>query len=317
MIEFLCTLPLVSALLTQCLPPPPLATGYVEGDYVLMAPVEVAQIDAVNVRRGDRVADGQILVELERRDAEIALAQARAALAQAQSKMADLSTGRRDAEIAVIEAALAQARANAAEAQREVERERDLVHKGVVTEAKFDVTRTKNEIAQAKVAELEANLDVARLPARQDAIKAAQAAIDQARAAEDSASWRMGKRVISATASGTVFDVIRNPGEIAGPAAPVLSILPDGAVKLRLFVPESALASVSVGTVLSVECDACPPGQTATVSYVSDSPEFTPPVIYSLENRQKLVFLIEARPDAGADRLMPGQIVNVDLAGAK
>lgn len=317
MIEFLCTVPLVSALLTQCLPPPPLATGYVEGEYVLMAPVEVAQIDAVTVRRGDRVAEGQILVELERRDAEIALAQSRAALAQAESKLADLSTGRRDAEIAVIEAALAQARAQEAEAAREVDREADLLHKGVVTQAKFDVTATQHEIAAAKVAELEANLSVARLPARQEAIKAAKAAIDGAKAAQDSASWRMGKRVITATASGTVFDVIRNPGEIAGPAAPVLSILPDGGVKLRLFVPETALAQVSVGTVLAVECDACAPGQTATVSYVADAPEFTPPVIYSLENRQKLVFLVEARPDAGADSLIPGQIVSVDLDNQK
>jgi HlyD family secretion protein len=47
------------------------------------------------------------------------------------------------------------------------------------------------------------------------------------------------------------------------------------------------------------------------VTYVADSPEFTPPVIYSLENRQKLVYLVEARPDAGAEALKPGQIVDV------
>jgi HlyD family secretion protein len=57
--SFLCTLPLISSLLTTCLPPLPLASGYVEGEYVLMAPVETAQIDQVTVRRGDRITAGQ------------------------------------------------------------------------------------------------------------------------------------------------------------------------------------------------------------------------------------------------------------------
>lgn len=316
MIEFLCALPILGVLLSDCLPPPPLATGYVEGEYVLVAPVEIAQIAAVPVRRGDHVAAGQVLAQLERRDAEIAVAQAQAALARAQSQLANLKRGRRKAEIAVIEASLAQARAQEAEARRELERERDLLHKGVVTEAKFDVTRTRYEVAQAKVAELEANLRVAHLPAREDEIRAAEAGIEEARTALDRATWRLSKRELTATVPAQVIDVIRQEGEIAGPAAPVLSLLPDGAVKLRLFIPERDLSKIRLGSRLVVDCDACPPGMTAAVTYISDGPEFTPPVIYSLENRQKLVFLIEARPAPGTPPLLPGQIVSVDLAPA-
>ena len=80
----LCTLPLISALFVSCSPPPPFATGYVEGEYVLIAPVATAQIERLAVGRGDRVEAGAILVEMERRDAEIALAEATAALAQAE-----------------------------------------------------------------------------------------------------------------------------------------------------------------------------------------------------------------------------------------
>ena len=103
---------------------------------------------------------------------------------------------------------------------------------------------------------------------------------------------------------------------MAGPQAPVLSVLPDGALKLRVYVPEFALSSISVGAHLSVHCDGCGEAMRATVSYVSSDPEFTPPVIYSLENRQKLVYLIEARPEDGAWALAPGQIVDVDLEAA-
>jgi len=111
-----------------------------------------------------------------------------------------------------------------------------------------------------------------------------------------------------------VVDVIRQPGEIAGPSAPVLSVLGEGAVKLRLYVPEARVSGIRVGDALAVHCDGCAEGLRARITYISDQPEFTPPVIYSLENRQTLVYLIEAAPEDGT-RLNPGQIVDVALPG--
>jgi HlyD family secretion protein len=316
MSSFLCSLPLISALFTACQPPSPLAVGYVEGEYVLIAPVETAQITAVDVRRGDRIVAGQPLADMERRDAEIAVAEAKAARATAERKLADLRQGKRPEEIAVIAASLDSARAQAAVAERERDRQRDLFERGVATQALYDTAQTNYDVALAKVAEMEANLAVAKLPARQDEIKAAEATVTQARANEAAAEWRLGKRTLTSPKPGAVSDIIRNPGEVAGPQAPVLSVLPDGAVKLRLYVPERVLSQVAVGTRLTVRCDGCGAGMTATVSYVSPDPEFTPPVIYSLETRNKLSYLIEARPDPGSTALKPGQIVDVVLADA-
>ena len=93
MIGFLCSLPGAAALIAACAVPPPFATGYVEGEYALVAPVEVAQIDEIMVDRGTRVKPGQPLARMESQDAEIALAQADAALAQARSRLADLREG--------------------------------------------------------------------------------------------------------------------------------------------------------------------------------------------------------------------------------
>ena len=312
----LCSLPLLSALAFLCGGPGPLAVGYVEGEYVLVAPIETAQIVDLAVRRGDHVATHEPLGRLERRDAEIAVAQAEAALAQAESQLANLQEGRRPEEIASIAAALGSAEAQAAEARRVMQRQKDLLAQGISTQASFDSASTSVELARAKVAEFEANLAVARLPARENEIDAAQAAVAQARAFLDSSEWRLAKRTLSIPQSGVVSDIIRNTGEVAGPQAPVLSVLPDGAVKLKLYVPEFALSSLSVGAQLAVHCDGCGQGMRATVSYISPDPEFTPPVIYSLETRQKLVYLIEARPEDGARALTPGQIVDVDLAGA-
>ena len=84
-------------------------------------------------------------------------------------------------------------------------------------------------------------------------------------------------------------------------------MLPDGAVKLRVYIPEASFSSVKVGGLLDVHCDGCGPDVTARVSYVSPDPEFTPPVIYSLETRQKLVYLVEARPEGEPRRCSRGR----------
>ena len=309
-----CAIPLLSALFTSCAPLPPFATGYVEGEYLLIAPVTTAQIVALSVQRGDQVIAGQPLAEMERRDAEIALVQAEAALTKAESQLDNLREGRRPLEIAVIEARLASARAQAAEAARAEARLANLAGRGAATVTQAEDAATATAIASARVAEVEAGLAVARLPARPAEIAGAEAVLRGARADLDRAKWVLDQRSLTAPKAGVITDLIRSPGEIAGPAAPILALLPEGGVKLRLYVPEASLARIALGTVLKVHCDACPPGITASVSYIADGPEFTPPVIYSLENRQKLVYLIEAKP-AGATMLKPGQIVDVALEG--
>lgn len=314
--NFLCSIPILKTLVTACLAPLPLATGYVEGEYILLAPIEVARILDVTVQRGDLITSGQELFVLERRDAEIALSNARAALSLAKSQLADVLQGRRPAEIAVIEASLRSAHVQTEELKRELVRQEDLLQRGAISRAKYDLAKTQFDVADAHVAELEANLEVARLPARKDVIAAAQAKVLQAQSSLENALWRLSNRTVKASTNGTIVDVIRSAGEIAGPQAPVVLMLPEGATVLRLYVAESYLADVHLGSILSVGCDGCAVGITAKVSYISTGPEFTPPVIYSLENRQKLVYLLEARLEGKSD-LKPGQIVNVDLFEAE
>ena len=309
--SWFCWIPLATSLFTGCGTEAPLAVGYVEGEYVLVAPIETAEIRNVPVRRGERVEKGALLAELVVEDADIAVAQAEAAAGQARAQLADLKIGKRPEEIAVLDAALAAARADAGEAQRTADRTQDLLKRGIATQADADKSATALEMAEARVGQAEANLDVGRLPARPEAINAAESALRQAEANLDQARWRRSQRTLRAQAAGRIGDVLRDPGEIAGPAAPVLSLLPDGGVKLKLYIGEPDFASIAVGSKLAVRCDGCPDGMTATVGYVSPDPEFTPPVIYSLENRQKLVYLIEARPDDPNSRLQPGQIVDV------
>lgn len=311
--SFLCALPVIAGLFSGCAEPP-LAVGYVEGEYVLLAPIETVQLRNVAVREGDRVTSGAMVASFEDDDARLGVASARAALAQAQAQLADLQQGRRPEEIAVLETTLRSSSAQAAEAGRTLERMRDLATRGVAAKADLDRAETAVETADAAVGQAQANLAVARLPARPETIRAAEGQVESARAALEQAQWRLDKRTLIAPADGRVSNVIRNAGEMAGPTAPVISLLPDGAIRLKLYVPEPQFSSLRVGALLAVSCDGCPQGLTARITYAAPEPEFTPPVIYSLTTRQKLVHLVEARPqDDNAGALKPGQIVDVRL----
>ena len=70
--SILCSIPVAAALFSACAGPAPLAVGYVEGDFVLLAPIEVAQVQSIAVKRGDRVEEGAVVAAMETDDARIA-----------------------------------------------------------------------------------------------------------------------------------------------------------------------------------------------------------------------------------------------------
>ncbi len=310
MAEVLCAIPLIAGLFAAC-QTPPLATGYVEGEYVVVAPLATARILDIPVRLGERVEKDALLVRIDDADARITLAATEAALGRAESELANMEEGSRAAELAVMEASAVSARANARRTKTEAARQKRLLSERASSQAEYDAAEAAASMAEAAVTEAEARLAVARLPAREYQIKAAHAAVREATANRDAARWAMDQRQLLAPADGTVTDIMRHAGEVAGPSMPVLAFLPYDAIKLRLYVGQGDLASIGTDTKLSVSCDGCPP-LSAVVTSIADEAEFTPPVIYSRDARQKLVYRIEARPDTGS-KLKPGQIVEVRL----
>jgi HlyD family secretion protein len=143
-------------------------------------------------------------------------------------------------------------------------------------------------------------------------LDAATAVLRDAQARLNSAQTRLSRRQVFSPVTGTVQEVYYRPGEVVPAGRPVVSLLPPGNIKVRFFVPEPVLASIDYGDVVKVSCDSCSPDITARISFIARQSEFTPPVIYSLEERSKLVFLIEALP-AEPNALRVGQPVDVTL----
>jgi HlyD family secretion protein len=142
---------------------------------------------------------------------------------------------------------------------------------------------------------------------------AAQAALAEAEARQNSLQTRLSRRSVFSPAAGTIQQVYFRPGEVVAAGRPVVTLLPPGNIKLRFFLPQAMLPAVRLGDAIRIRCDGCAGAITAHVSFISDAAEYTPPVIYSLEERAKLVFLVEARPQR-PDVLRVGQPIRVTMS---
>ena len=123
---------------------------------------------------------------------------------------------------------------------------------------------------------------------------------------------RLARRQGFAPVSGTVQQIYFREGEMVQAQRPVLSIMPPGNMKIRFYVPESELPKLAIGDEVKVSCDNCAADISAKIYFIATTAEYTPPVIYSLDERNKLVYLIQARP-AWPEVLRVGQPISVHL----
>jgi HlyD family secretion protein len=289
-------------------------SGYADADYVYVAAPIAGTLSSLAVRAGDTIVKGKPLFALEDESERAAREEAGARLAAAQYQAADADKGKRGPEVAINQAQLAQAKAQAELARHDAARKRELLAKGFIARAQVDEAEHALAQANARVAELSSVVQVARMPARNDERLAADAQAEAARAAVKQAEWRAQQKQQSAPVDAQVADTFFRPGEFVNAGQPVVSLLPAANVKARFYVPETQLASVALGKEVRLRCDGCGAPVAARISFIATRPEYTPPVIYSNEQRAKLVFLVEAKPSPqDAAKLRPGQPLSAVL----
>jgi HlyD family secretion protein len=288
--------------------------GYMEADLVLVGSEQGGRVATLSVDEGDHVKQGDPIFTLESSEQEASVAAAKARVDEAEARLADARAElQRPGEIEVLEASLNEAKAMLQVASNNLDRARTLFAKGWITKAQLDDTVAQHDRNAAAVAEAEKRINAAKLPGRSDMIAAAAANAEAARHALNEAEKNYGKRQVFAPAEGTVEEVYFRPGEVVNAGQAVVALLPPRNLKVRFFVAEPVRASLQIDQTVNISCDGCPADLHAKINFIARDAEFTPPVIFSREQRQKLVFLVEARPEGEASALTAGQPVTVTL----
>lgn len=250
------------------------AQGYIEGRYTYMATSVSGALNSLMVQRGQYVKKGDVLYVLqEKPESDIY-----------KASLDDLK------QVSSARDAIA---ANLTFAKLTFDRYQVLVPKHAISQADLDNAQSIFNSTNAQLSQANAN------------IAKATAALAQSK-------WTVEQKVGYAPVDGLVFDTYYRTGEYTVENQPILSLLAPADIKAIFYVNEPALGLLKLGDKVKVECDRCEKAYEGTISFISPTAEYTPPVIYSNETNEKLIFRIEAEFAAkDAFHLHPGQPVYV------
>jgi len=288
--------------------------GYAEGEFVNVASSQSGRLDKLFVKKGENITKNSALFALEC-DSEIAaLNQAKSEVTTAISVLNDIQKGSRNEEQSVIEAKLVQAQANAENLKAQANRSEALYKTNAISKAEMESSVAAAKASGAQVEELKNTLKVSKLSARDDQIKAQKARVKQAEFAAKQAAWRLDQKTLKATKNAFVFDTVYREGEFVPTGGIIVRLLPPENIKIKFFVPQKVAEKLMPNQKLSFYRSGDNKKFIATISYISAEAEYTPPLIYSNESKDRLVFMIEAYPKAEDTKwLRPGQPVKVSL----
>lgn len=309
------------------------ANGRVEGDDITVSSKAAGRIVAVEVREGQAVVSGQVLVKLDDDQLRLRVDQASAACAMLESQIASakLAIGlmKRELPLAVdasragvgrAEAGVAAAEAAEKMARRDVNRAADLVAKGFTSSqgserAQLALDAALSEVTAARAADLQSRKQLAqaelggeRIRVKEADLLTLQGQLVQARATLSEAQSLLADRSLRAPASGVVTARMREPGEVVAAGAPVLELLDLDHLYLKVYVPEAQIGKLRLGLPAKVHTDAFPDQPyDATVRHIASRAEFTPREVQTPDERVKLVYAVKLQLNANPDhRLTPG-----------
>ena len=288
--------------------------GYVEGDLRYIGPIEGERIKSVAVEVGDKVAASAPLFAMETPVLDQQRKEVAARIAQMEAQLQNLQAAlNRPQQVAVLEAAVTRAEAAQKLSRLTYDRQKILYTKGDVPKSTLDSAEMALSRDEASLTEAKRQVTAALLTGRSQEIEGAEAALRQARSQLAQLDIRITRQSVVAPAGGSIEDVFFRAGEMVNAGQPVLSLLPPEGRKTRFYVPQGKLAQFRMGQRVRIFCDGCPEPLYARIFYISSQEEYTPPVIFSDVEREKLVFKIEARMEGAAIGLPLGLPLRVRL----
>lgn len=288
--------------------------GYIEGRYVYLSSSLGGQLIQLTVQKGETVKPNQLAFKLDPEPEMSQLKAAQAQLLSAQNDLKNLQLGERSTVISRLQAQISQAKASLIYSKKMMERNEILRKTGTISQAVYDQSRSQYENDLEKIREGEANLAEAKLGARNHLIMSAQAKVDAAQDVVNQNEWMLAQKSIVIPKGGYIQDTLFRQNEFVPAGKPVISLLPPENKLLIFFVPEKNLSQIKTGETIHFTCDNCEKRLTATIDYISSEAEYTPPVIYSNESKEKLVYWVEAKMDENVSKhLHPGQPVEVEM----
>ena len=208
-------------------------------------------VGKINVREGDLVKTGQVLVTLDTREAEATVAQAEASL---EASKARLKQARATAE-ETVQSQIQQTKANLELADADLKRAQELHEKNFIARQQLDEVRTKYNVAKA-------NYDLAQNSIRQrtweNDIALAEAQVNQAKATLELNKAQLANLVILSPMNGGITKRFVDPGTMVKDTTPILTLMDLAEMKMVVNVIEKEFIHLQTGQAVKITVTAFP-----------------------------------------------------------
>jgi len=268
--------------------------GYVEGENLYLVAPYSGKLVEKNVSRGEKVKKGQVLFRIDPNPEEMYINELKASVKEMTFSLIDLKKPRRKLEIDAFKDQVDEINANLELANMRVKRYSELYKKQAVDLDHVDEAKTLQQQLLASKAQGVANYELSKLGARIDQIKAQEAREESAKLSLMIGQWKARQKIIEAPTDGVIFDTYFQQGEYVSAEKPLASLLPNNRIRIEFFVPARELASLALNQAVYFNCEGCAETNEASIQYISPEAEYIPPLVYSRENSDKIVFRIKA-----------------------
>ncbi len=267
--------------------------GTLERDRIEIIAQESEPILSLEVRQGDRVVEGQILLRQETAVSAARIAQAEAQVAEARHRLTELKRGSRPETIQAARARLAGARAAAERDEREYGRILNLIKDHVVSQSQLDQARAARDASVASARDAQAQLEELLHGTRIEEIDQARAALDSAESAKRATELTDARLVVRATRAGVVDALPYKAGDRPPAGGSVAVLLADTPAFARVYVPEPQRARTRPRTPAQIYVDGIDSPLQGFVRWVASDAAFTPYYALTQRDRSRLTFLAE------------------------
>lgn len=248
-------------------------------------------IKTVLVQEGDKVNRGQLLAQLHPELLNAQLTEANASLLAQQELVSKLESGSRPQEITKVQAELSAAKAKATAANDTYQRMKRLLKDKLVSPDDVENLHSQATAAKAQMQAVQASLALLKAGPRKEDIAIAKAQLAAIKAKVTIAEQRLDDASLYAPADGIIRNRILEPGDMASPSSPALTLAFIDPIWVRAYLSETALGKVPLGAKATIFTDSYPEKKyQGWVGYISPTAEFTPKNIQTEELRTRLVF---------------------------
>ncbi|MCH9689755.1 MAG: HlyD family efflux transporter periplasmic adaptor subunit, partial [Gammaproteobacteria bacterium] len=230
-------------------------------------------------------------------------------LEQEVAVLQDLKAPRRKLELLAAKEQVTQVSARLSLAKLRMKRFELLYERKAGTLDASDAARHRFEEINALKKQKEYELEFAKLGARKDKIFAQTAKVKSVTAKKDFINWKLKQKSRYAPDADVIADTYYVEGEWVPAGKPVAALQMPAYLWIDFFVPISLLPKLHAGQTVSLSCAGCVSSK-AKIAYISPEAEYVPPLVYSRDNHDKLVFRVRAKP-ANPSLFKPGQPVTV------